>query len=240
MRVDATSYAAATAQVTEWARSHEPRSVCAANVHMTMVAADHADFRELVNRADLVTPDGMPLVWMLKRLGVPSASRVYGPTLMLHICEAAARDGIPVGFYGDTDEVLADLRDFLRTHSPQLKVAYAYAPPFRTLSPEEDAQVIDTIRASGARILFVGLGCPKQERWMAQHRDRLPLVQLGVGAAFAFHAGHVRQAPAWLQKRGLEWAFRLLVEPRRLWRRYLYNNPRFLFLAALQLLRRRS
>ena len=238
MRVDATSYDAAARQVCDWAGQHEARYVCVANVHMTMVATDDSAFRELVNRADLVTPDGMPLVWMLGRLGVPSATRVYGPTLMLHVCELAAREGVPVGFYGGTEEVLTDLRSVLRTRYPELDVAYAYAPPFRDLTPEEDTQVVADLRASGARILFVGLGCPKQERWMEAHKDRLPLTQLGVGAAFAFHAGHVKQAPSWLQDRGLEWAFRLVTEPRRLWKRYFYNNPRFMVLAAWQLLRR--
>jgi len=239
MRVDATSYEAAAHRVCAWARDDAARYVCVANVHMTMTAVDDAGFRDLVNRADLVTPDGMPLVWMLGRLGVPDASRVYGPTLLLHVCERAAEEGVPVGFYGGTDDVLRDLRSTLEARYPGLDIAYAYAPPFRPLTPEEDASVVADIEASGARILFVGLGCPKQERWMAAHQDRLPLVQLGVGAAFAFHAGHVRQAPAWLQDRGLEWAFRLVTEPRRLWRRYLYNNPRFMVLAAWQLLRRR-
>lgn len=205
-----------------------------------MVANDDRTFRTVVKRADLVTPDGMPLVWMLRRLGVPEPTRVYGPTLMLHVCEQAAKEHVPVGFYGGTPEALDDLAATLKARFPELEIAYAHAPPFRALTAEEDAKVVRDIRASGARILFVGLGCPKQERWMAEHRDRLPLVQLGVGAAFAFHAGHVRQAPAWLQDRGLEWAFRLVMEPRRLWRRYFYNNPRFVVLAALQLLRRRS
>ena len=238
MRVDATTYEDAARQVCAWTGQPDPRYVCVANVHMTMTAVDDRAFRDLVNRADLVTPDGMPLVWMLGRLGIPDATRVYGPTLMLHVCERAAREGIPVGFYGGTDDVLRDLQNTLESRYPGLDVAYVYAPPFRPLTEDEDASVVADIRASGTRILFVGLGCPKQERWMEQHKDRLPLVQLGVGAAFAFHAGHVKQAPAWLQDRGLEWAFRLVTEPRRLWRRYFYNNPRFLVMAAWQLLRR--
>lgn len=239
MRVDATSYARAAERIVAWAGAGEARTVCVANVHMTMQCVDDGSFRELVNAADLVTPDGMPLVWMLRRLGIGEATRVYGPTLMLHVCEAAAREGVPIGLYGGTGDALAALGITLAERFPGLRIAYAWAPPFGPLTEREDARVVEAIRASGARILFVGLGCPKQERWMAAHKERLPLVQLGVGAAFAFHAGRVRQAPAWLQDRGLEWLFRLAVEPRRLWRRYLYNNPRFLVLAALQLLRRR-
>src|SRR5690606_12939436 len=176
----------------------------------------------------------------LRRLGLPQAERVYGPTLTLHVCEAAASSNTPVAFYGGSPEAIAGLKQELTTRLPNINIAYAYSPPFRQLSEEEDQQVINDINASGARILFVGLGCPKQERWMAAHKERLPLTQLGVGAAFAFHAGQVKQAPAWLQDRGLEWLFRLAVEPRRLWRRYLYNNPRFLALAAVQLASKRQ
>lgn len=236
MRVDATSYAQAAAQVAAWARAGEAHTVCVANVHMTMQGVDDAAFRGIVNNADLVTPDGMPLVWMLHRLGVGDATRVYGPTLMLHVCEKAEQEEIPIGLYGGTEASLEELRASLLRRYPRLQVAYAHSPPFRPLTTEEDADAVGAIRASGARILFVGLGCPKQERWMAAHAQRLPLVQLGVGAAFEIHAGRLRQAPAWMQGRGLEWLFRLAVEPRRLWRRYLYNNPRFLVLAALQLL----
>ena len=233
-RIDATSYAAATEQVLAWAGEGRSRCVCVANVHMVMECYDAPDYRKLVNGADMVTPDGMPLVWALKRLGVPGASRVYGPTLTLHVCEVAARSGVPVGFYGGTAEVLADLVPRLKERFEGLEVEYAYSPPFRPLNAEEDAAVVKEIRASGVRILFVGLGCPRQERWMAEHLEALDVVMLGVGAAFDFHAGRVRQAPAWLQDRGLEWAFRFAVEPRRLWRRYVKHNPRFAVLFALQ------
>lgn len=238
MRVDACTYASAARRVVAWARADagHARYVCVANVHMTMEAFDDASFRRIVNEADLVTSDGMPLVWMLRRLGLPEAERVYGPTLTLHVCEAAAKAGVPVGFYGGSPEAVAGLRAELARRYRDLDVRYAFSPPFRPLTPEEDRRVVDEIVASGARILFVGLGCPKQERWMAEHAPRLPLVQLGVGAAFDFHAGRVKQAPAWMQARGLEWLFRLAVEPRRLWRRYLIHNPRFVLFAGLQLL----
>lgn len=240
MRVDASTYADATDRILNWATEPTPRQVCVANVHMTMEAYDSRDFQEIVNSSDMVTSDGMPLVWMLRRLGLPQAERVYGPTLTLHVCEVAAKNGTPVGFYGGSPEAITGIQNEFTTRFPKLDVRYAYSPPFRQLTPEEDDQITKQIHESGARILFVGLGCPKQERWMAAHKDRLPLVQLGVGAAFDFHAGKVKQAPSWLQDRGLEWLFRLAVEPRRLWRRYLYNNPRFLMLAALQLATRRQ
>jgi N-acetylglucosaminyldiphosphoundecaprenol N-acetyl-beta-D-mannosaminyltransferase len=235
-RVDATSYSETTARVCEWAVSRRSEYVAVANVHMVMEGVDCAIYRKLINGAGIVTPDGMPLVWMLRRMGRRNQERVYGPTLMLHICEAAAVAGIPVGLYGGRREVLDRLGMRLRRRFPELKVACAMSPPFRPLSLEEDARDVDEINASGTRILFVGLGCPRQEQWMAEHKERVKAVMLGVGAAFDFHAGAVKQSPAWLQRIGLEWAFRLLVEPRRLWRRYLTHNPRFLYLASRQLM----
>lgn len=237
MRVDAGNYAVLTERILGWARlsSTRPRYVCVANVHMTMEAFDSPRFKQIVNGADMVTSDGMPLVWMLRRLGLPLAERVYGPTLTLHVCKAAAANGVPVGFYGGSPEAVEELKAELVRRFPSLDIRYAYSPPFRELTQEEDARIVKEIGGSGAQILFVGLGCPKQERWMAAHKDLLPVVQLGVGAAFDFHAGKVKQAPAWMQDRGLEWLFRLAVEPRRLWKRYLYNNPRFAVLAAMQL-----
>lgn len=227
MRVDCTSYARATDAIVELARKGAGGHVCIATVHMVMEAFDDPSFRAAVNAAELVTPDGVPLVWTLRRRGF-EAERVYGPTLTPIVCERASREGIPVGFYGGTPEVLGSMRGELERRFPDLDVAFAQSPPFRGLSDEEDAQVVSAILDSGAGILFVGLGCPKQERWMAAHRAALDCVQVGVGAAFDFIAGAKLQAPAWIQRAGMEWAFRLLTEPRRLWRRYLHNNPRFI------------
>lgn len=237
MRVDATSYQEATQQILEWAQAGESRVVYAAPVHMVMEAYDSPEFRRIVNQADLVTPDGMPLVWILRLMGVKGQQRVYGPDLSLYVGEAAAREGIPVGFYGGTPEALEGIRTNFMRRFPGLRVVYAYSPPFRLLTSEEEEAVLKAMIESGVRILFVGLGCPKQEKWMAAHRGRLPAVMLGVGAAFDFHSGRVRQAPPWMQRLGLEWFFRLLMEPRRLWRRYLKHNPRFIGLVILQLLR---
>jgi N-acetylglucosaminyldiphosphoundecaprenol N-acetyl-beta-D-mannosaminyltransferase len=176
-----------------------------------------------------VTPDGVPLVKTLQGLGLPHAERVYGPTLTPAICRRAEQLGLSVGFYGGSEEVLSELKSRLLEDFPNLVIDYAYAPPFSSLDTAEDAAVVNAIRASGVKILFVGLGCPKQERWMGAHRASLDCVMLGVGAAFDFIAGRKRQAPAWLQRAGLEWLFRLVSEPHRLWRRYLYGNPRFLY-----------
>lgn len=239
MRVDPTSYADATERVLDWAEARSHRYVCVANVHMTMEAYDDPAFQRVVNDADLVTPDGMPLVWTLRRLGVADASRVAGPDLLLHVCSAAAERGVAVAFHGGSQEAIDGLVARLRAEMPTLRVPYAVSPPFRAPSPDEEAATIDALVASGAGVLFVGLGCPKQERWMAAHRDALPLVQLGVGAAFDFHAGLVRRAPVALQRAGLEWAYRLVSEPRRLFGRYARHNPRFVRLVAAQLWRER-
>ena len=221
--------------------TEEERSIRihAANVHMIMEGYDDVSFREVINTAELVVPDGMPLVWALKLFGHPEATRVYGPTLTLHVCEAAASEGIPIGLYGGTPESLHEFKAFLHHEYPGIRIACAIAPPFRSLTQEEDDAYTQEILDSGARILFVGIGCPKQEWWMYNHRDRLPLVMLGVGAAFDFHSGRVKQSPALLQRLGLEWAFRLAMEPRRLWKRYAKHNPRFVYLFVRQLIRQR-
>ncbi len=240
MRVDALTYPDALERVVRWARAGEARTVGVATVNNVMEAYDHPPFRDVMNRCDLVTPDGTPLVWGLRLLGVPDATRVYGPELTPRLLARAAEAGLPVGFYGGSPEVIEALRAVAADRWPALKIAYAYSPPFRTLDDREDEEIVGAIVASGVRILFVGLGCPKQERWMDDHRDRLPLVQLGVGAAFDFLAGTKRQAPAILQRAGLEWLFRLATEPRRLWKRYLRHNPRFVALFGAQVVRARS
>lgn len=238
-RVDATTYEAAAALVLQRAAEGRSGYVCATSVHGVIEASEDPTFREVLNASDLVTPDGMPLVWALRRLGVAHATRVYGPTLTLHICEAAAQRGVPVGLYGGTPDSLEAFTEVLERRFPALRVACAISPPFRALTPAEDEAYTQQIAASGARVLFVGIGCPKQERWMAAHRGRVPAMMVGVGAAFDFHAGRVRQAPPALQRAGLEWAFRLAVEPQRLWRRYARIVPRFVVRFGRQLARHR-
>lgn len=233
-RVDAVASDRVIDDVFGWVDERTSRYVCVCTVHMVMEGHDDPEFQSVVNGADLVTPDGVPLVWCLRLLGVPEAVRVHGPWLLPALCEQAARRGIPVGFYGGAPEVMHDLMVELRLRAPELVVAYQYCPPFRALSAEEDEAILREIERSGARILFVGLGCPRQERWMAARHQRISAVMLGVGAAFDFVSGHKREAPAWMQHLGLGWLFRLACEPRRLWRRYLIHNPRFVALFTRQ------
>jgi N-acetylglucosaminyldiphosphoundecaprenol N-acetyl-beta-D-mannosaminyltransferase len=240
MRVDATRYATVVRGVLERAKRRQGGMVCVASVHMVMECWDDPELRRVVNGAEIVTPDGMPLVWGLRRLGLPGARRVYGPELTDALCRQAAAEGVSVGFYGGAPEVLDVLVPRLVARHPGLRVAFHTSPPFRPLTPEEDEYVTAAIRESGVQVLFVGLGCPKQERWMAAHRDAVDCVMLGVGAAFDFLAGAKPQAPRWMQGAGLEWLFRLASEPRRLWRRYLLHNPRFVLRFALQLWRGRG
>lgn len=236
MHVDVTSYPDATKKVVRWAREGLKKYVCAANVHMVMESHDDPLFQDIVNKADLVTPDGVPLVWALRLLGVQDASRVYGPDLTLHVCKMAAEQSIPIGLYGGTPSSLEDFVQFLEKNYSGIKIACTIAPPFRPLTPEEDEHYINEINNSETRILFVGIGCPKQEKWMAEHKEKLNAVMLGVGAAFDFHTGRVRQAPSWMQQNGLEWLFRFLMEPKRLWKRYAKHNPRFVALFLRQIL----
>lgn len=211
----------------------------AAAVNLVISAADDERTRDAVLEASLAVPDGQPLVWALRALGHRGATRVYGPELMERFCAAAARDGTPIYLYGGRDErSLQLLRDRLLQRFPGLLIAGGYSPPFRPLTEEERQHVVADIDGSGAQVVWVGTGQPKQELWMAQMRPRLraPLL-VGVGAAFDFHAGLVAQAPPWMQRSGLEWLFRLSREPRRLWRRYLTQNPRFIVGFAKQYLR---
>lgn len=234
-RVDGTNYAGAVQQITDWARQGEARYVCVSTVHMVMEGYDDPAYQAIVNAGDLVTSDGMPLVWGLRKLGVGHARRVYGPDLTPLVCERAAAEGIPVGFYGSSPEVLETMVARLWDRYPNLDVVYRCSPPYRPLTAGEREGEIEDIRRSGARIVFVGLGCPKQERWMHERRDELDAVLVGVGAAFDYIAGLKSQAPRPVQALGLEWLFRMVTEPRRLWRRYLYHNPRFIGLFAAQL-----
>jgi N-acetylglucosaminyldiphosphoundecaprenol N-acetyl-beta-D-mannosaminyltransferase len=229
MRVDATSYDETAETVIALARSGQGGMVCCSTTHMAMESFDSEAVRRVVNAADRVTPDGVPLVWALRAMGVKDATRVYGPELMPYLCGVAEREGVPVGLYGGSEAMLARLQQRLRERWPRLQVPFAWSPPFRPLDESEDARVTAAIQESGARILFVGLGCPKQELWMAAHRERLDCVLVAVGAAFDFVAGTKSQAPRWMMRAGLEWLYRLACEPRRLWRRYLVGNGRFLF-----------
>lgn len=212
--------------------------ICITSVHGVITARDDREVRRILSDADVVTPDGMPLVWALRSLGIKNQQRVYGPTLMLQLCKAAAIRGHKVFLYGATEGCLSDLSRSLQMRYPGLIIAGTYSPPFRPLTSDEDRQIQALIANSGADLIFVGISTPKQEHWMDAHRLSFPgAVMIGVGAAFDFHAGRVRQAPGWMQQKGLEWLFRLLMEPVRLWRRYLLVTPRFVPLWMIQRLR---
>ncbi len=222
--------------ILECARAGESRSVAYCNVHMIMESFDSSEFRQSLSEFDLVNTDGAPLVWVLKLMGIQGAERVTGPDSTLEILRRAAEMGVPVGFYGSTPETLETFSAKMTERFPTLKVVYAFSPPFRTLDAAEDEQITREIAASGAKLVFVGLGCPKQERWAHAHKGRIPAVMLCVGAAFDMHAGKVERAPGWMQRFGLEWVHRAMSDPKRLWKRYLTTNPRFIGLVALQLL----
>jgi N-acetylglucosaminyldiphosphoundecaprenol N-acetyl-beta-D-mannosaminyltransferase len=215
--------------------------ICVAATHTVMVAHEDAETMNSVLGADLVVPDGQPLVWALRALGRRLPGRVYGPDLMLRHCERAAQNGTRIFLYGGRNQgALVQLTLNLRRQFPGLRVVGGVSPPFRDLEDDELDAVAAEINRSGADVVWVGIGVPKQEKWMAamRHRLRAPVL-VGVGAAFDFHAGLVPQAPSWMQSSGLEWAFRLAQEPRRLWKRYLRYNPRFVAGFARQLLRGR-
>jgi N-acetylglucosaminyldiphosphoundecaprenol N-acetyl-beta-D-mannosaminyltransferase len=222
--------------------AHDRRGyICVAAVHTVMASQEDPELRDAVLNADFVVPDGQPLVWAMNALGHQLPSRVYGPTLMERACERAARTGVRMYLYGGRNQgALVQLALNLRRKYPGLQIVGGYAPPFRDLTAEEEQAVVEEVNRSGADIVWVGIGVPKQEKWMARLRDRLDVpVLVGVGAAFDFHAGLVPQAPDWMQRFGLEWAYRLAHEPRRLWKRYARYNPLFVLGFALQYLRHR-
>jgi N-acetylglucosaminyldiphosphoundecaprenol N-acetyl-beta-D-mannosaminyltransferase len=212
--------------------------ITAAVVNLVMKAREEPATAAAVAAATLATPDGQPLVWALRALGYKRATRIYGPDLMAFHCARAARTGLPIYLYGGRDaEALALLSARLRDRFPGLNIVGTHATPFRELSEREDAEDVERINSSGAAVVWVGTGQPKQEQWMHAMRSRLdPPLLVGVGAAFDFHAGLVKQAQPWMQRAGLEWAYRLYREPRRLWRRYARYNPRFVAGFAAQYL----
>jgi N-acetylglucosaminyldiphosphoundecaprenol N-acetyl-beta-D-mannosaminyltransferase len=211
------------------------RYVCIVSVHGIITAVLNPVFRDALNRSDLATADGMPVVWALRSFGANGSRRVYGPNLMLALCGQAARLAHRLFLYGGTEQTLARLKRRLLRRFPSLIIAGAYAPPFRQLTVDEDGAVTRIIREADPDIVFVGISTPKQDFWMLNHKEKLRgVIMVGVGAAFNFHAGEVRQAPPWMQNAGLEWLFRLAMEPRRLWKRYLLITPLFLPLWLLQ------
>lgn len=234
--IDAVSWDEALQRILRWGAAHESRYVCICNVHSVVTTTRDAEFKQVVNQADMATPDGAPIAWALRRFGFHGQPRVNGPDLMrLYLAEAEAV-GQTVYFYGSTDATLAKLHSALLAQFPDLRIGGMHSPPFRTLTAEEDEQEVAMINRSGAHVVFVGLGCPKQEKWMASHRGRINAVMIGVGAAFDYHAGTIRRAPLWWQNNGLEWLYRLCCEPKRLMKRYLVTNTLFIIGFTRQLI----
>lgn len=235
--VSARSIAETVEEIRGWVERREHHYVCVTGVHGVMESQRDPALRDIHNAAGLVTADGMPLVWVSRLLGARHAERVYGPDLMLALCRASAGGGLRHYLYGGAPGVVERLAERLEQRFAGLAIVGTCTPPFRPLTAEEDEEVVERINASRADIVWVGLSTPKQERWMSAHVGRVRAAALiGVGAAFDFHAGLKRQAPRWMQRSGLEWSFRLATEPRRLWRRYLVNNPRFVWQVTRQLL----
>lgn len=234
--IDGLTWEDALQQIAQWASRRESRYVCICNVHSVVTASQDAVFHRVVNAADMATPDGAPVAWMIRQLGFSQQQRINGPDLMWKYCAEAATRPESVFLYGGTSGTLALLQDKLRAAFPGLDIAGAYSPPFRELTAEETSATVKLINDSGAGTVWVSLGCPKQEKWMAAHRGKIHAVMIGVGAAFDYHAGTIRRAPLWMQHAGLEWLHRLASEPRRLWKRYLVTNTVFVVLAIRQLL----
>jgi N-acetylglucosaminyldiphosphoundecaprenol N-acetyl-beta-D-mannosaminyltransferase len=239
--VSSIDVSAAVSTIEQWILRREHHYVCITSVHGVIESQYDERLRSIHNKAGMVTPDGMPLVWVSHLMGFKATDRVYGPELMLAVCERSEQRGFSHFFYGGGPGVPERLIERLRATYPLLRVAGSYSPPFRPLTPDEDKEVVDQINGSGADIVWVGLSTPKQEHWMDAHVGKLNApVLVGVGAAFDFNAGLKKQAPKWMRRSGLEWTFRLATEPRRLWSRYLKCNPIFVALVGMQLLRLRS
>ncbi|MEO1377466.1 MAG: WecB/TagA/CpsF family glycosyltransferase [Cyanobacteria bacterium J06635_10] len=222
--------------ILEWASEHKSKTVCVANVHMLMEAHWNADFASVLKNADMVTPDGMPLVWMMKKLGATSQDRVAGLDILASVCELAQQQDVSLFFVGSQTEILSGMRSKLEKEYPDLKIAAMEPLPFRPLTESEDEELIGKINESGAGVVFVSLGCPKQEKWMAEHKDKIHAVMIGLGGAFPVYAGLHKRAPRIVRESGFEWLYRWLQEPRRLWGRYTKTIPPFMWLAMKQLI----
>ncbi len=234
--VAASSFDAQLKIILEWASSRESKVVFVANVHMLMEAYWHPDFSFILKSADLVTPDGMPLVWMMRLMGAREQNRVSGMDLLLSLCKLTPLQNISIFFLGSESKILETIRIKLEHEFPNVKIAGMEPLPFRPLTPAEDKAIIQKIHESGTQLVLVSLGCPKQEYWMHQHKGKIQAVMIGLGGALPVFAGFQKRAPLWMRNSGLEWFYRLIQEPRRLWSRYMNTIPPFIWLALLQLI----
>lgn len=220
----------------KWAKQRLSKVVCVANVHMLIESRSNDALRTALGHADLVTPDGMPLVWMMRSLGIDSQNRVAGMDIFVDVCQRCLEEGVSIYLLGSTRPVLTEMKRRIEEDFPGLEVAGMESPPFRPLSEEEYAQSVDRINQSGAGVTFVSLGCPKQEKWMSIHAGKINSVMVGIGAVFPVYAGLQRRAPKWVRESGLEWLYRLYQEPRRLFGRYFDTIPLFIYLALKQVI----
>lgn len=234
--VDVITWPEAVARICDWAAQRESRYVSICDAHSIVKAGRDAEHGRHILAADMVTPDGWPVAWMLRRIGHAHQERINGPDLMGKVLAEAEKRKLCVYFYGTTDTTLALLQRQLMQKFPALKIVGMHSPPFRPLTEQEVANDVERINASGAHLVMTGLGCPKEDRWMYQHRGRVHAVMLGIGAGIDFWAGTVTRAPDWMRLNGLEWLYRLSREPRRLWKRYLIHNTLFAVGALSQLL----
>ena len=238
MDVDVVNIDASLAAIEALAKSKKGAYVCVSNVHMCMEVFDSDDFRLIVNNADLIIPDGRPISWAQNLLGHKNAEQVRGQDIMNELCRISGEKKLKIGLYGGSSNALLEqIISKLKQSYRDIDISFTYSPPFRPLTDSENQDVIAKINESEVNILFVGIGCPKQEIWMAEHKDNVNCVMLGVGAAYDFIAGSKKHAPMWMRKVGLEWLFRLCSEPQRLWKRYLKQNPRFIYHFSKQLLK---
>jgi N-acetylglucosaminyldiphosphoundecaprenol N-acetyl-beta-D-mannosaminyltransferase len=233
--IDVIGWDGAVDRIMAWGREREGRAVYLCNVHVAVTATRVPALASALGAGDLVLPDGAPVAWMQRRLGAAAQPRIDGPNLMARLLSAAERDALPIYLLGGSPAALATLEKELATRFPRLTIAGSYSPPYRDPTPEENQRMVAAINDSDAGLVFVGLGCPKQELWIARHRPAVHAVMLGVGAAFDFHAKLKPRAPEWMQRSGLEWMHRLCSEPRRLWKRYAFTNSAFVVRAIWQL-----
>lgn len=238
--IDALTWESALEQISAWSKNRESRYVCICNVHSLVTGRKDPSFQKVLNDADMATPDGMPIAWLLRAMGHERQQRINGPDLMWKYCQRAALAGERIYLYGGTNDTLVQLTKRLQQSAPGLTIAGTYSPPFRNLTPDEDEAIVSHINNANPSVIFVGLGCPKQEQWMRQHRGKIRAVMIGVGAAFDYHAGVLKRAPLWMRNAGLEWLYRLYREPRRLFLRYFVTNSYFIFYLLLHCLRIRK
>jgi len=235
--IDALNWSQTIEQITSWGESRQSKTVCLCNVHSSVTARSDSNLSAALAKSDMVLPDGSPVAWMLRKKGYKKQTRIAGPDLMEKLCANLETSNVGIFLFGASEQTLQKLLENLKTRFPRLDIKGSLSPKYGNWSPEEETAYIDKINQSSAGIIFIGLGCPKQEVWMTKNKDKIQGVMLGVGAAFDFHAGTIKRAPDYMQKAGLEWLHRLLSEPGRLWKRYFITNTQFIYFATKELIK---